>query len=94
MPLHSERSLAVDRRFIPLGAPVYLATTFPLSEQPLERLMAAHDTGGAIRGAVRGDFFWGTGPDAGAQAGRMRQQGRLWLLWPTGEPLPTGPAGP
>jgi membrane-bound lytic murein transglycosylase A len=94
VPLHSERSLAVDRRFIPLGAPVYLATTFPLSEQPLERLMAAHDTGGAIRGVVRGDFFWGTGPDAGAQAGRMRQQGRLWLLWPTGEPLPTGPAGP
>ncbi len=94
VPLHAERSLAVDRRFIPLGAPVYLATTFPLSEQPLERLMAAHDTGGAIRGVVRGDFFWGTGPDAGAQAGRMRQQGRLWLLWPTGEPLPTGPAGP
>jgi membrane-bound lytic murein transglycosylase A len=94
VPLHAERSLAVDRRFIPLGAPVYLATTFPLSEQPLERLMAAHDTGGAIRGVVRGDFFWGTGADAGAQAGRMRQQGRLWLLWPTGEPLPTGPAGP
>ena len=94
VPLHAERSLAVDRRFIPLGAPVYLATTFPLSEQPLERLMAAHDTGGAIRGVVRGDFFWGTGPDAGSQAGRMRQQGRLWLLWPTGEPLPSGPAGP
>jgi membrane-bound lytic murein transglycosylase A len=94
VPLHAERSLAVDRRFIPLGAPVYLATTFPLSEQPLERLMAAHDTGGAIRGVVRGDFFWGTGPDAGSQAGRMRQQGRLWLLWPSGEPLPSGPAGP
>jgi membrane-bound lytic murein transglycosylase A len=94
VPLHAERSLAVDRRFIPLGAPVYLATTFPLSEQPLERLMAAHDTGGAIRGVVRGDFFWGTGPEAGSQAGRMRQQGRLWLLWPTGEPLPSGPAGP
>jgi membrane-bound lytic murein transglycosylase A len=94
VPLHAERSLAVDRRFIPLGAPVYLATTFPLSEQPLERLMAAHDTGGAIRGVVRGDFYWGTGPDAGSQAGRMRQQGRLWLLWPTGEPLPSGPAGP
>ena len=94
VPLHAERSLAVDRRFIPLGAPVYLATTFPLSEQPLERLMAAHDTGGAIRGVVRGDFYWGTGPDAGSQAGRMRQQGRLWLLWPSGEPLPSGPAGP
>ncbi len=86
--LHAERSLAVDRRFVPLGAPVYLATTFPLSEVPLERLMAAHDTGGAIRGVVRADFFWGTGPDAGAQAGRMRQQGKMWLLWPAGEPLP------
>ena len=66
VPLHAERSLAVDRRFVPLGAPVYLATTYPLSEQPLERLMAAHDTGGAIRGVVRADFFWGTGPEAGA----------------------------
>jgi membrane-bound lytic murein transglycosylase A len=94
VPLHAERSLAVDRRYVPLGAPVYLATTFPLSEEPLERLMAAHDTGGAIRGVVRGDFFWGTGAEAGSQAGRMRQQGRLWLLWPTGEPLPPGPAAP
>jgi membrane-bound lytic murein transglycosylase A len=94
IPLHTERSLAVDRRYVPLGAPVYLATTFPLSEEPLQRLMAAHDTGGAIRGVVRADFFWGTGPDAGAQAGRMRQQGRMWLLLPIGEPLPPGPAGP
>jgi membrane-bound lytic murein transglycosylase A len=94
IPLHAERSLAVDRRFVPLGAPVYLATTYPLSEVPLERLMAAHDTGGAIRGAVRADFYWGTGPDAGAQAGSMRQQGRMWLLWPIGEPLPPGPAAP
>ena len=93
IPLHAERSLAVDRRFVPLGAPVYLATTFPLSEEPLERLMAAHDTGGAIRGVVRADFYWGTGADAGAQAGRMRQQGRMWLLWPIGEP-PPGPASP
>jgi membrane-bound lytic murein transglycosylase A len=94
IPLHAERSLAVDRRFVPLGAPVYLATTLPLSEEPLERLMAAHDTGGAIRGVVRADFYWGTGPAAGEQAGRMRQQGRMWLLWPTGEPLPSGPASP
>jgi membrane-bound lytic murein transglycosylase A len=90
VPLHAERSLAVDRRFVPLGAPVYLATTMPLSEEPLERLMAAHDTGGAIRGVVRGDFYWGTGPDAGALAGRMRQQARMWLLWPIGEPPPRG----
>jgi membrane-bound lytic murein transglycosylase A len=94
VPLHAQFSLAVDRRYVPLGAPVYLATTFPLSEDRLERLMAAHDTGGAIRGVVRADFFWGTGADAGALAGRMRQQGRMWLLWPTGEPLPSGPASP
>jgi membrane-bound lytic murein transglycosylase A len=94
VPLLAEYSLAVDRRFVPLGAPVYLATTMPLSEEPLERLMAAQDVGGAIRGVVRADFFWGTGPDAGAQAGRMRQQGRMWLLWPIGEPLPSGPATP
>jgi len=90
VPLTAEYSLAVDRRFVPLGAPVYLATTRPLSSEPLERLMAAHDTGGAIRGGVRADFFWGSGAEAGALAGRMRQQGRMWLLWPKGEPLPEG----
>jgi membrane-bound lytic murein transglycosylase A len=94
VPLQAEYSLAVDRRFVPLGAPVYLATTMPLSEEPLERLVAAQDVGGAIRGVVRADFFWGTGPEAGALAGRMRQQGRMWLLWPIGEPLPAGPAAP
>jgi membrane-bound lytic murein transglycosylase A len=92
VPLSPEHSVAVDRRFVPLGTPVYLATTFPLSEERLERLMAAQDTGGAIRGVVRADFYWGTGPEAGARAGRMRQQGRMWLLWPRGEPLPKGEA--
>jgi len=62
VPLTGEYSLAVDRRFIPLGAAVYLATTYPYSDQRLERLMAAQDTGGAIRGAIRADFFWGPGP--------------------------------
>ena len=94
VPLSAEYSIAVDRRFVPLGASVYLATTYPLSEERLERLMAAHDTGGAIRGGVRADFFWGTGADAGARAGRMRQQGKMWLLWPRGEPLPRGEAPP
>jgi membrane-bound lytic murein transglycosylase A len=88
VPLTPEYSLAVDRRYVPLGAPVYLATTYPLSSTPLERLMAAQDTGGAIRGAVRADFYWGTGAEAGAQAGRMRQQGRMWLLWPRGSEPP------
>jgi len=84
-------SVAVDPRYVPLGAPVFLATTFPLSSDPLTRLVVAQDTGGAIRGAVRADLFWGTGPEAGAQAGRMRQQGKMWLLWPRGEALPKQP---
>jgi len=87
-----EHSIAVDRRFVPLGAPVYLATTRPNSEEPLRRLVAAHDTGGAIRGAVRADFFWGTGAEAGALAGRMRQPGKMWLLWPRGERPPGAPS--
>ena len=90
VPLTAEYSVAVDRRFVPLGAPVYLATTFPLSSEPLERLMAAQDAGSAIRGVVRADFYWGTGVEAGAQAGRMRQPGRMWLLWPRGAALPDG----
>jgi membrane-bound lytic murein transglycosylase A len=90
VPLSAEYSLAVDRRFVPLGAPVYLATSFPLSEEKLERMMAAQDTGGAIRGVIRADFYWGTGPEAGTLAGRMRQQGKMWLLWPRGEPPPRG----
>lgn len=82
VPLSNERSLAVDPRSIPLGAPVFLATTRPNSTTPLNRLMLAQDTGGAIKGAVRADFFWGFGREAGEQAGRMKQSGRLWILWP------------
>jgi len=88
VPLEAGYSIAADPQHVPLGAPVYLATTYPLSPEPLERLVVAQDTGGAIRGALRADFFWGTGPEAGALAGRMRQPGRLWLLWPRGEALP------
>ena len=80
--LTPERSIAVDPRYIPLGAPVFLATTWPNSTQPLQRLMLAQDTGGAIRGAVRADYFWGFGEAAGAQAGRMRQSARMWVLLP------------
>jgi membrane-bound lytic murein transglycosylase A len=88
VPLTAGYSIAVDPRSVPLGAPVFLATTMPLSTQPLERLVAAQDTGGAIRGAVRADFYWGSGAEAGVQAGRMRQQGRMWILWPKGEGPP------
>lgn len=82
VPLTAQRSLAVDPRTIPLGAPVFLATTFPGSGDPLRQLMVAQDTGGAIKGQVRADFFWGMGEDAGSLAGRMKQDGRLWLLLP------------
>ena len=88
VPLTNEYSLAVDARTIPLGAPVFLSTTYPSDSAPLNRLMLAQDTGGAIRGAVRADFFWGFGQEAGAMAGRMKQQGRLWVLFPKGgEPV-------
>ncbi len=82
LALTPERSLAVDPRHVPLGAPIWLATTRPNSEQALTRLMLAQDTGGAIRGVVRADFYWGSGADAGTQAGKMRQQGRMWVLMP------------
>jgi membrane-bound lytic murein transglycosylase A len=84
VPLTPGRSLAVDPRYVPLGAPVFLLTTEPLSKTPLARLMLAQDTGGAIRGAVRADFFWGSGAEALAQAGRMKQAGAMWVLLPKG----------
>jgi len=83
IPLTPQRSLAVDPRTIPLGAPVFLSTIFPGTEdQPLRQLMVAQDTGGAIKGRVRGDFFWGMGNEAGEFAGRMRHPGELWVLLP------------
>ncbi len=88
VPLLAERTIAVDPRAIPLGAPVFLATTMPLSKAPLARLVMAQDTGGAIRGVVRADYFWGFGPEAGREAGRMLQDGRMWVLWPKDAPLP------
>ncbi|MBM3346088.1 MAG: transglycosylase [Betaproteobacteria bacterium] len=88
VPLTPERSIAVDPRYTPLGAPVFLATTYPNSEARLERLVIAQDTGGAIRGPVRADYFWGFGAEAGALAGRMRQPLRMWVLLPKGFPLP------
>lgn len=84
VPLLAERTIAVDPRSIPLGAPVFLATTRPNSSEPLNRLVMAQDTGGAIKGVVRADFFWGFGPEAGALAGRMKQSGRMWALLPPG----------
>ncbi|QDD12984.1 murein transglycosylase [Candidatus Methylopumilus rimovensis] len=80
--IEAERSVAIDPKFIPLGAPVFLSTTQPNASEPLERLMVAQDTGGAIRGGVRADFYWGSGDEAGRKAGSMKQQGKIWTLLP------------
>jgi membrane-bound lytic murein transglycosylase A len=82
--LTAGRSLAVDRRYIPLGVPIWLETTAPYPEgaAPLRRLMVAQDTGGAIKGVVRGDVFWGAGARAEAVAGHMKSRGRYAVLLP------------
>ncbi|MDH3745155.1 MAG: MltA domain-containing protein [Acidobacteriota bacterium] len=110
-----ERSVAIDKKFLPLGVPLWIDTTLPSEslasvdalavtergsdaedaqvlptsiQAAYRRLMVAHDTGGAIRGPVRADLFWGPGERAAEIAGRMRQEGRLWLLLPrTLEPM-------
>jgi membrane-bound lytic murein transglycosylase A len=84
VPLTPGRSLAVDRKFLPLGAPVWVDTMAPEpeGERPLRRLMVAQDTGGAIRGPVRGDVFWGAGPAAEHLAGHLNSPGRLFILLP------------
>ena len=89
IPLIGQRSVAVDAGFVPLGTPVYLATTYPASSTPLRRLMFAQDTGAAIKGAARTDFYWGSGSEAGEQAGRMKQSGQMWVLWPRQAGAPT-----
>lgn len=84
VPLTAERSIAVDRRFVPLGVPVWLETTAPdrTGERPWRRLMVAQDTGGAIRGVVRGDVFFGDGGEAEFAAGHMNSRGRWFVLVP------------
>ena len=82
VPLTAERSIAIDLQAMPLGAPVFLATTKPLSNQSLQKLVMAQDTGKAIVGGVRADYYWGSGEAAGEMAGRMKQNGKMWLLLP------------
>jgi membrane-bound lytic murein transglycosylase A len=93
VPLTPGRSVAIDSRWLPLGAPLFLSTTHPITAAPLQRLVLAQDTGGAIRGALRADLFWGWETGAGDAAGRMRAPGSLWLLWPAEQapPLPAAP---
>lgn len=82
VPLTPGRSLAVDRSRIPLGSAVFIQSTHPVSQQPMERLMLAQDTGGAIKGGRRADYFWGFGQEAGLNAGLMKAPVRMWLLAP------------
>ncbi len=84
VPITAERSLAVDSKFIPLGVPIFLSTTQPNSKKPIKRLMMAQDKGGAIKGGVRADLFWGAGNKAGVKAGSMKQSGKVWVLLPKG----------
>lgn len=80
VPLTAGRSIAIDPQSIPYGTPVWLASSGP--QVQLNRLVMAQDTGSAIVGAVRADYFVGTGPEASALAGRLKQPLRLWVLWP------------
>jgi len=82
VPLTPGRSIAVDPKSLPYGSLVWLDSTEPLSTTVLQRLVLAQDTGSAITGAVRADYFWGWAEGAEAQAGRMKQPLRLWVLWP------------
>lgn len=83
IPLTPGRSLAVDRKFVPYGIPLWLDTTNPLTDgAPLRRLVVAQDTGSAIKGTVRGDLFWGFGAEAARGAGLMKQRGRYFMLLP------------
>lgn len=91
VPLTPGRSIAVDKESIPYGTPVWIATTEPQPwsptpppARPLQRLVMAQDTGSAITGAVRADYFWGWGDGAEDRAGRMKQPLRMWVLWPKG----------
>ena len=80
VPLTPGRSIAVDKESIPYGTPVWLASAGPVTS--LQRLVLAQDTGSAIVGAVRADYFTGWGPEAGELAGRLKQPLQLWALWP------------
>lgn len=80
--LVANRNLAVDTNYIPLGFPVFLSTTNPITKKPINQLMVAADTGGAIKGDIRADYFFGSNLDAEELAGKMKQQGMLYMLIP------------
>lgn len=83
-PLLGEYAGAIDRHYITLGAPLFVATAHPTTKKALNRLIMAQDTGSAIKGAVRVDYFWGYGDEAGEVAGKMKTTGYVWQLLPNG----------
>ncbi|HEX4855758.1 MAG TPA: MltA domain-containing protein [Limnobacter sp.] len=90
IPLTGGLSLAIDREKIPYGSPMWIESSNPVTNAAIQQGVLAQDTGGAIRGRVRADYFWGTGDEAGNAAGLTRQPLKMWLLWPKGAPLPEG----
>lgn len=88
VPLTGGVSLAIDREKIPYGSPMWIESSNPVNKSAIAQGVLAQDTGGAIRGRVRADYFWGTGEAAGEAAGLTRQPLKMWLIWPKGTPLP------
>lgn len=80
--LEAGRSVAVDKKNIPLGMPLFISTHEPISNDTYERMVFAHDTGGAIKGESRIDIFFGSGKKAKEQAGLMQEMMKLWMLVP------------
>ncbi len=80
--LTAKRNIAVDRSVIPLGMPVFLSTKNPIDKKSINQLMIAADVGGAIKGKIRADFFWGFGDTAFEYAGRMKEKGKMYILMP------------
>ncbi len=89
VPLTGGRSLAIDRRFIPYGVPIWIDIVHPeAKDMRLQRLVMTQDTGGAIRGPIRGDLFWGAGPAAEKVAGEMKSKGGYFILLPKSVDVP------
>ena len=88
VPLTGQLSLAIDREKVPYGSPIWIESSNPVTNEAIRQGVLAQDTGGAIRGRVRADYFWGTGEQAGEAAGLTRQPLKMWLIWPKDAPLP------
>lgn len=88
VPLTPQHSVAIDRTALPLGAPLFIATSNPLTGAPINLLAIAQDTGAGLQGANQADLFFGSGPSAEAIAGHMHQAGTIYILLPRDQPQP------